>query len=66
MSIEELLDQASKSRIHLEKERKRASQILAALEGLSVWEARELLEDCQSSIELLKVSYSLSCCDTTL
>lgn len=41
------------------KNRERASQILNAVEGMEIWEARELLGLCANVLELLTVSYRM-------
>lgn len=57
MSKTELLDKTGTA-LHLKKEdRERASQILDAIEGMSIWEARELLERCIGALQLLDVRY---------
>ena len=67
MNIEGLLNTAGKStRLSvLSRHKKEASQILAALEGLSIREARELLEACHCSLELMEVTYNSFRCETT-
>lgn len=47
---------------HLEK----ASQILGAVEGLRIWEAKELLECCIGALQRLDICYRESREDTTL
>lgn len=51
-------------RIH-RKNRARASQILSAVEGMGIWEARELLGVCSDILESLTVSYKTPRSDTT-
>lgn len=38
-------------------EKQRASQVLRAVEGLSIWDARELLRYCAEVLELLEIHY---------
>lgn len=54
--LEKLLDE--QTRLHDEEDKKRAFQILKAVEGLSIWKARELLEKCIGILELTEVHYS--------
>lgn len=54
--LEKLLDK--QTHLRNEEDKKRASQILRAVEGLSIWEARELLEKCKTVFELMEVHYS--------
>lgn len=51
-------------RIH-DKNRDRASQILKAVEGMDIWEARELLGVCADVLEMLTISYRMPRSDTT-
>lgn len=51
-------------RIH-DWNRDRASQILNAVEGMCIWEARELLGACADILESLTISYSTPRSDTT-
>lgn len=46
------------------KNRERASQILSAVEGLTIWEARELLGACADVLEGLAISYRTQCTST--
>lgn len=39
----------------LTKHKEKASQILRAVEGMSIWEARELLQACSSVLERTKI-----------
>lgn len=56
--MENQLDQLlEKTRIH-KKNRERASQILNAVEGMCVWEARELLGECADILDGVTVSFS--------
>lgn len=65
MTQEELLDKMEKT-MHLQSaDRKRASQIFSAVEGMSIWEAKELLQRCISSFELLDIRYKCSFGSTT-
>lgn len=48
-----------------EKDRERASQILNAVEGMGIWEARELLGACSDVLEALTISYKTPRSDTT-
>lgn len=57
MTKEALLDKLQKNSLVKEKDRDRASQILDAVEGVSIWEARELLEHCIGALQLLDVRY---------
>lgn len=54
--LERLLDGGS--RFRTEEDKKRASQILKAVEGLRVWEARELLEKCAEVLQLTEIHYN--------
>lgn len=60
-----LLDEMQKQSRIRETNRERASQILEAVEGLRIWEARELLEQCIGALQRLDVSYRESREDTT-
>lgn len=65
MTQTELLDKMEKS-MHLQNaDRERASQILNAVEGMSIWEARELLQRCIGSFELMDIRYRCSFGPTT-
>lgn len=55
----------SGNRFRTEEDKKRASQILKAVEGLSIWEARELLENCATVLQLLEIHYRRSSDATT-
>jgi len=57
MTKEALLDKLQKNRLVKEKDRDKASQILDAVEGMSIWEAKELLEHCIGALQLLDVCY---------
>ena len=67
MDLENLIDKASGcvQLACLSTHKKRTSQILTALEGMSIWEARELLQACSSVLEQIEISYSVSRSDTT-
>ena len=39
------------------EDKKRASQVLRALEGLSIWKARDLLDRCARALELMEIHY---------
>ncbi len=66
MDLESLLDKAGHGQmICLSKHREKASQILKAVEGLSIWEARELLQACGAALVRTEISYSSSRSDTT-
>lgn len=62
--MEKLLDRGNRFRTAGDKER--ASHILKAVEGLSIWEARELLEKCAAVLQLLEIRYKRSSDATTL
>ena len=53
--LEKLLDGGS--RFRTEEDKKRASQILKTVEGMRIWEARELLENCAVVLQLLEIHY---------
>ena len=53
--LEKLLNE--ENHFYEEEDKKRASQILKALEGLSVWKARELLEKCTEVLALVEIHY---------
>ena len=40
-----------------EAEKKAASQILMALEGLRIWDAKELLRHCAEVLEMTEIHY---------
>lgn len=40
-----------------EAEKKAASQILRALEGLRIWDAKELLRHCAEVLEMSEIHY---------
>lgn len=40
-----------------EAEKKAASQILRALEGLRIWDAKELLGHCAKVLDLMEIHY---------
>ena len=65
MTKSELLDEMQKRSHIKEADRERASQILEAIEGLRIWEARELLENCIGALQRLDVCYRESREDTT-
>ncbi len=60
-----LLDEMQRQSRIKETDRERASQILEAIEGLRIWEARELLENCIGALQRLDVCYRESREDTT-
>lgn len=60
-----LLDEMQKQSRIKEVHRERASQILNAVEGMRIWEARELMEQCIGALQRLDVCYSESRDDTT-
>lgn len=60
-----LLDEMQKQSRVKGANRERASQILEAVEGLRIWEARELLENCIGALQRLEVCYRESRDDTT-
>lgn len=39
------------------EEKQRASQILRTLEGMNIWDARELLRHCSEVLELSEIHY---------
>ena len=39
------------------EDKKRASQVLKSLEGLSIWEARALLDGCAKALEWMEIHY---------
>lgn len=47
------------------KNKQRASKILRAVEGLGIWEAKELLESCIEWLNATKIHYKKSLGDTT-
>lgn len=49
-----------KTRIH-RKNRERASQILNAVDGMCIWEARELLGECADILDVVTVSFGTPC-----
>ena len=54
---EALLEKMGES-LHLkETDRERAAQILDAVEGMSIWEAGELLERCVGALQLLDITF---------
>jgi len=57
MSKEELLDRMKNVLRLRETDREKASQILDAVEGMSIWEARELLKRCIGALQLLDIRY---------
>lgn len=57
MTKDELLDEMQKRSCIKEANRERASQILGAIEGMKIWEARELLGCCIGAIQRLDVRY---------
>lgn len=57
MTKTELLDEMQRQGRINDQTREKASQILEAVEGLSIWEARGLLEHCIGAFQLLSVSY---------
>ncbi len=60
MTKEALLDKIQKHMRPNTNSRERASQILSALEGMSIWDAKELLNMCCEAIMLLDVHYDQS------
>lgn len=65
MTKAELLDKMQE-RLHLkEADREKAAQILEAVEGMSIWAARELLERCIGALQLLDICYKELRDDTT-
>ncbi len=52
-----LLDEMQRQSRIKKANRERASQILEAIEGLRIWEARELLENCIGALQRLDVCY---------
>lgn len=64
--VERLLNKAGIGPLScLTKHKERASQILRAVESMSIWEARELLQACSEVLEQTEISYNTSCSDTT-
>lgn len=61
--LEKLLDDGNSFRTTEDKER--ASQILKAVEGMRIWEARELLERCMGALELTEIHYKEALEETT-
>lgn len=61
--LKKLLD--SGNRFRTEEDKERASQILKVVEGMRVWEARELLEKCAGVLELTEIHYKRSSSATT-
>ena len=67
MDLESLLDKAGIGPLAcLSTHKERAAQILRAVEGMSIWTARELLKACSSVLEQTEISYNASRSDTTL
>jgi len=60
----ELLDRIQKTVGTKGNERGRASRILEAVEGMSVWEARELLKTCGDALLMTDVHYGRTCGET--
>lgn len=52
-----LLDEMQEQSQLRKSDRERAARILEAVEGMSIWAARELLEHCIGALQLLDVSY---------
>lgn len=66
MSLEKLLNEAGRGPLRcLSVYKEEASQILKAVEGMRICEARELLQACSSVLERTEISYNTSCSDTT-
>ena len=63
--LKKLLDEMQKQSHLKEADRERAAQILEAVEGMSIWAARELLERCIGALQLLDISYREPRDDTT-
>ena len=61
---DKLLDEMQGRSLIKAEKKERASQILGAVEGLRIWEARELLEHCIGALQRLDVSYRESREDT--
>lgn len=57
MTKDALLDEMQKQSCIKGVNRERASKILEAVEGLRIWEARELLEICIGALQRLDVCY---------
>ena len=53
--LTKLLD--ARDRFKTEDEKQRASQILRAVEGMRIWEAKELLEKCEGVLFMTEVHY---------
>ena len=53
--MEKLLDK--ENLFYNVEDKQKASQILRALEGLSVWKAKELLEKCAGVLDLTEIHY---------
>lgn len=63
MDVETLSN--SKEWYSINKNKERATQILKAVEGMKIWEAKDLLEECIGTLNMVRVSYSRPCDDTT-
>lgn len=61
MSIETKIDIIANKDgfLTIPRRKKEASQILSAMENMSIWEARELLGECSRVLDFLTINYSV-------
>lgn len=55
LDIEEVLRSSERCRMAEEKER--TSQIFKVLEGMKIWEAKELLKECCDALDFTEIHY---------